>query len=357
MTGQPDLTDRFPEELAALLAPLGVPAFRGKQLFSWIHKRLATSFADMTDLPVSLREALTAQFSLTDLHQQQRAAAPDNTVKYLFALADGHTVETVYLPEATRATVCVSTMVGCPYGCAFCATGQSGFVRNLTAGEIVEQVYRVQAALPAEQRVTNVVYMGMGEPLGNYDAVLRSVRLLIHPLGLDLAQRHITLSTVGLTPGIDRLADEGLQVNLAISLHAPTQAGRVRWLPIARQYPLGGVMASARTFVHRTGRKVAFEYTVIPGGNDSEEDAKALGRLLRHLQCMVNIIPLSPTEGGVAGVQPSPGSALPAAEHFAEMLRALGLDAVVRRSRGQEITGACGQLRRRSPSGKASSQR
>lgn len=345
--GRPELKGLFPDELAAALAPLELPAYRGKQLFSWMHRRLAPAFAVMSDLPAELRARLDAAFTLATLELRQAAAAPDGTTKSLFALADGHTIETVYIPEATRGTVCVSTMVGCPFGCTFCATGQSGFTRHLSAAEIVDQVYRVQASLPAGQRVSNVVYMGMGEPLGNYEAVLRSIRLLIHPQGLNLAQRHLTVSTVGLTPAMERLATEGLQVNLALSLHAPTQAGRLKLLPIAKKYPLDGVMAAARTYVRRTGRKVTFEYTVVPGSNDAEDDARLLAGLVRHLQCLVNVIPLNPTEGLPPGLRLPAADLAARAERFAALLRRHGVEAALRRSRGGEIAGACGQLRRR----------
>jgi 23S rRNA (adenine2503-C2)-methyltransferase len=337
----------FPEELAALLTPLGVPAFRAKQIFAWLHRRLVTDFAAMTDISTELRATLAANFALTVLQVRQAVSSPDGTTKYLFALADGHIVETVYIPETARGTVCVSTMVGCPFGCTFCATGQSGFVRNLSAAEIIDQVYRIQAALPEGRRVTNVVYMGMGEPLANYDNVLRSVRLLIHPQGLDLAQRRITISTVGLTPAIERLAEEGLQVNLAISLHAPTQAGRVRLLPIAKKYPLPELMAAARQYVLRTGRKVTFEYTVIPGSNDHEEDALALAGLVRHLQCLVNVIPLNPTAGMPSGMRLPATELVTRAEQFVILLRRHGVEAALRRSRGGDVAGACGQLRNR----------
>ncbi len=350
-TTQPDPTGCFPSELAALIAAHGAPAFRGKQLFSWLHKRLAMEFDEMTDLPVELRCTLADAYRLTVLRTAHTAAAPDGTVKYLFTLADGHTVETVLIPARMRATVCVSTQVGCPFGCVFCATGQSGFIRNLTAAEIVQQVYRVQAVLPADRRVTNIVYMGMGEPLANYDAVLRSVRLLIHPLGLDLAQRHITLSTVGITPGIERLAEEGLQVNLALSLHAPTQAARVKLVPVAKKYDLDGLLAAVRHYVRRTGRKATFEYTVVPGGNDADADAAALAQLTRGLQCLVNVIPLNPNEGLPAGMKLSANELLTAAECFADAVRRHGAEVALRRSRGGEVTGACGQLRRRTETG------
>jgi 23S rRNA (adenine2503-C2)-methyltransferase len=346
-----DLKGLLPEELATALQPLRGPAFRGRQVFGWMHRRLAADFAEMTDLPAPLRARLAEEFRLTTLREVSRQEAADGTTRFLFALADENTLESVYIPAATRATVCISSQVGCPFGCRFCATGQSGFVRNLSAAEIVDQVYRVQAALPEGRRISNVVYMGMGEPLANYEQSLRSVRLLLHPLGLNLAQRHITLSTVGITPGIDRLADEGLQVNLAISLHAPTQAGRLKLLPIAKKYPIDDLIAAARRYVHRTGRKVTFEYTVVPGSNDSPGDALQLAALVRGLQALVNVIPLNLNEGAMPGLKLSPPELIAAAERFTALLRGHGVEAALRRSRGEEVTGACGQLRRRTMGG------
>ncbi|HEY3415838.1 MAG TPA: 23S rRNA (adenine(2503)-C(2))-methyltransferase RlmN [Armatimonadota bacterium] len=345
--GKPDLKGLLPEEIAARLEPFGAQAFRGKQLFAWLHRRLAGDFAAMTDQPQDCRQLLEDNFRLTTLRVKQEHAAPDGTVKYLFELSDGQCIETVYIPAAHRATVCVSTQVGCAFRCTFCATGQSGFTRHLTAAEIVDQVYRVQAALPEGRHVTNVVYMGMGEPLANYDNVLRSIRLLTHPLGMNLGQRHLTISTVGLVPSIERLVEEGLQVNLAISLHAPTQEGRARLVPIAKKHDLDSLMAAARLYVKRTGRKVTFEYTVVPGSNDAPEDAKALAALVRHLQCVVNVIPLNPTEGLPPGMRLHISVLREKAEAFTELLRGHHIEVALRRSRGGEVQGACGQLRRK----------
>ncbi|HEX2949973.1 MAG TPA: 23S rRNA (adenine(2503)-C(2))-methyltransferase RlmN [Armatimonadota bacterium] len=356
-TGKSDIKGYLPDELVEALAPLGIPAYRGKQIFSWLHRRLVHDFSVMTDLPADLRTVLTNAFNITVLSKRHEDIAEDGTTKYLFALADGQCIETVYIPEATRGTVCVSTMVGCPFGCTFCATGQSGFTRNLTAAEIVDQVYRVQAALPEGRHVTNLVFMGMGEPLANYTNVLYAIRLLIHPQGLNLAQRRITVSTVGITPAMERLADEGLQVNLALSLHAPSQEGRLKLLPIAKKYPLDGVMTAARQYVRRTGRKVTFEYTVVPGSNDTDEDARKLTELVRHLQCLVNVIPLNPTEGLPRGMRLSATELRARAEHFVVTLRRHGVEASLRRSRGGEVAGACGQLRRRMENGVQASRR
>jgi len=346
-TCKPDVKELYPEELTALLIAQGIPAFRSRQLFDWLHRRVVTEFPAMDNLPAALRATLAEHYILTTLQAAQEERARDGTTRTLFQLTDGLSIETVAIPEKERVTVCVSTQVGCPFGCVFCVTGQSGFTRNLRAAEIIEQVYRMQASLPEGRRVTNVVYMGMGEPLANYDAVLRSVRLLIHPQGLNLAQRHVTLSTVGNTPGIERLTGEGLQVNLAISLHSPTQEGRLRLLPIANTYALTGLMTAVRQYVRHTGRKVTFEYTVAPGRNDREEDAAGLAELLRGLQAMVNVIPLNPGATLPRDLQLAPEVLLAAAERFTALLQRRHVEAALRRSRGQEVSGACGQLRGR----------
>ena len=342
----PDIGALYPQELARRFTARGVPAFRAKQLFAWVHRKMINDFSEMHTLPAALRANLAEEFHLTTVKTHRSFTAGDGTTKYLFMLEDGHVIETVYMPEKTRGTVCVSTMVGCPVGCSFCASGQSGFVRNLTASEIVQQVYRVQAALPEDRRVSHVVYMGMGEPLANYDQVLRSVRLLIHADGLNLAQRHITISTVGILPGIERLSHEGLQVNLAISLHAPTQQGRERFIPVAKKYPIDDLMTSARHYVQRTGRKVTFEYTVAPDVNDAESDAIALSKLVRHLQCLVNVIPLNPIDRPGDDARQIAQRTLERAERFVGYLTTHHVEAALRRSRGADIAGACGQLRR-----------
>lgn len=344
------------QELAALLRPHSVPAYRAKQIFNWIHGKLVTDFAAMSNLPQALRSTLATEFTFTSLEIHREFTSGDGTKKYLFMLEDGNVIETVYIPGKSRSTVCVSTMVGCPFGCEFCASGKSGFVRNLTASEIIQQVYRVQAALPEGQRVSNVVYMGMGEPLANYDPVLRSVRLLIHPDGLNLAQRHITISTVGVLPGMERLSHEGLQVTLAISLHAPTQQQRQLIVPSAKKYPIDEIITSARHYVQRTGRKVTFEYTLVPGRNDGEHNADALAKLLRYLQCMVNVIPVNPTDKPDENSAANAKLTMERAERFVEYLANRHLEVALRHSRGVEIAGACGQLRRQEHSKRVKSE-
>jgi 23S rRNA (adenine2503-C2)-methyltransferase len=361
---RPDLLGLAPDELEALLADLGQPAYRARQLFSWLHH--GTSFEEMSDLPASLRARLAECATAGSLRLGERLTARDGASKFGFHTGDSHLIETVLIPHANRNTVCVSSQIGCRYRCLFCATGKQGLTRDLTAGEIVEQVVRVQQAVRSGQGGvasvaryrSNVVFMGMGEPLENYDAVLKAVRLLNHPWGLHIAARHIAISTCGLPDGIRRLADEGLQVALAISLHAATDELRTRLVPVNRKYPLAELMSAAREYVDRTRRKVTFEWVVAPGLNDTPEQARALARSL--MQAMVNLIPHNPPEAGkpatpsVARVEraiegtrpadkPDPGPALA----FAQRLRRLGLEVAVRRSRGGEVLGACGQLRER----------
>jgi len=334
-SGRPDLLGLLPERLVALLAELGQPAYRARQVFAWLHR--GAGFQDMTDLPASLRRRLAETSTAGTLRVAARQTAPDGAAKFGFTTADDNLIESVLIPHPRRTTVCVSSQIGCAVGCQFCATGQQGLVRDLTAGEIVEQVVRVQqAALP--HRVTNVVFMGMGEPLANYDAVVRAVRLLNHPWGLHIAARHIAISTCGLPAQIIRLAAEGLQLGLAISLHAATDEMRDRLVPINRRHPIADVLQAAREYACRTGRKVSFQWVVVPGVNDTSDQARRLGRLLRGLPAMVNLIPENPTGGSGT---PDARAALA----FARLLRGQGIEVAVRRSRGTEVLGACGQLR------------
>jgi len=334
---RPDLLGLLPEELDLFIRGLGQPAYRARQLFTWLHRGAA--FADMTDLPLPLRERLPHLARAGSLELADRRTARDGTTKCGFRTADGHLIESVFIPHADHTTVCVSSQVGCAFGCSFCATGQRGLVRSLAASEIVEQVVKVARAVqPA--RVRNVVFMGMGEPLANYDAVLRAVRLLNHPGGLHVGARHLTISTCGLPQQIRRLAGEGLQLNLAISLHGATDEVRTQLVPLNRTHPLAEVIAAARVYAQATGRKVAFAYVVVPGLNDTPAQARRLAALLRGLPAMVNLLPQHPAEAR-GRIDSAPATA------FAEALRALGLEVAVRRSRGAEVLGACGQLRER----------
>lgn len=334
---KPDLLGLLPEELALFLRGLGQPAYRARQVFAWLHR--GAGFADMTDLPVPVRERLAELAVAGTLALAEQQTAPDGATRFAFRTADGQIIESVLIPHPGRITVCVSSQIGCAIGCSFCATGQQGLVRSLSAGEIVEQVVRAQRAA-APERVSNIVFMGMGEPLANYEQVVRAVRLLNHPWGLHLGARHLAISTCGLPQQIRRLAQEGLQVALAISLHGATDEVRNQLVPINRTHPLAQVIAAAREYAQVTGRKVAFQYVVVPGLNDTAEQAQALARLLWGMPAMVNLIPRNP-------IRPEERFDPAPAARFAARLRALGLEVAVRRSRGAEVLGACGQLRDR----------
>ncbi|MDR7416304.1 MAG: 23S rRNA (adenine(2503)-C(2))-methyltransferase RlmN [Armatimonadota bacterium] len=335
----PDLRSMTEAEMVEALTSMGEPSYRGRQLARWVHARGASSFAEMTDLPKTLRAELATRARLTRLEIRQRLTSPDgSTIKYLFACPDGSTVESVWMRYADgRRSVCVSTQVGCAMACAFCATGLAGLSRNLTAGEIVDQVYAMQR--DQRERPTHVVFMGMGEPLANYGATVRAVRLLNAPYGLGIGIRRITVSTVGLVPQIRRLAQEGLDLNLAVSLHAPTDDLRARLVPIAGRYPLGELLEACRFYIARTRRRITFEYVLLAEVNDTLEEARALGRLLRGMLCHLNLIPWNPVPG-LAFRRP-PGERV---REFARIVRAYGIPTTVRVERGTEIMAACGQL-------------
>jgi 23S rRNA (adenine2503-C2)-methyltransferase len=355
-----DLLGLTSEEMAAWAAQLGEPRFRGAQLSAWIYQSLAATFEEMTNLPLRLRDRLAATATIAGPRLRGELISRDGrTRKVLLELADGKLIESVLMlyPASAegraRASVCISTQAGCAYGCTFCATGQMGFERHLTVGEIVGQVVYLARALRANpwvcpdgqtlEHITNVVLMGMGEPLHNYDNVLHAVRVLIDPHGLNLGARHITLSTVGLVPGILRLADEGLQINLAISLHAPNNDMRLTTMPVTRKYPLEDLLAACHAYAERTNRQVTFEYVLLAGLNDGVEHAAELARLLAPLRQLahVNLIPVNAT---AADYRPPSGAAIRA---FRDELTRGGVSNSVRAERGDDIAAACGQLRTR----------
>lgn len=337
----PDLfIDLYPEELAGRLKAMGEPAFRARQIFGWLHKGAA--YQDMLNIPAALREKLAA----ADVGQPVRilerfVSQTDGTEKYLFELADGHCIEGVLMRYKHGATLCISTQVGCRMGCAFCASTLEGCIRNLTAGEMLGQVLCVNRRLTGE-KVHNIVLMGSGEPLDNYDNVVRFLRLVSHEMGLNIGLRHISLSTCGLAPNMERLADEGLPVTLSVSLHAPNDAVRLQIMPIARTYSIERLMAACRLWVEKTGRRIVFEYALIDGVNAETDQARQLSRLLRGLQCHVNLIPLNDVkERSLKGVTRK------TAEAFLKELENCHISATIRREMGDDIQGACGQLRRR----------
>ncbi|MGD9782502.1 MAG: 23S rRNA (adenine(2503)-C(2))-methyltransferase RlmN [Kiritimatiellia bacterium] len=331
----------FPEELQALCQAAGQPAFRAKQLWQWLQVQGATRWDQMGNLPRALKDKLAETHTPEPAKIMKESGDPGGTRKWLVGLDDGESIETVLIPARDRNTVCVSTQVGCKMGCAFCASAKCGFARGLSAGEIVAQVQLVAAALG--RRPDNVVYMGMGEPFDNYDEVLKSVRLLNHPDGLNVGARRITLSTSGIVPGIRRLAGEGLQVELSVSLHAPNPELRRKLMPIENKYPMEALLWECADYTAKTKRHITFEYTLIRGVNDAVRDAEELAGRLRRFPCRVNLIPLSPV-GEFAGEAP-PREAM---EAFLRVLERRGVEGTLRESKGKGVDAACGQLRRRS---------
>jgi 23S rRNA (adenine2503-C2)-methyltransferase len=332
-------------ELEGLLTGWGEPAYRARQLWAWIWRRLATDYWEMTDLPKALRARLASELPLTlPRPGALQLDAEEGTEKVLLRYSDGQAVEVVLMRQPPRRTICISTQVGCPVGCAFCATGRMGFIRNLTAGEIAAQVLHYARILARSgERVTNVVVMGMGEPLLNYDATLKAIRNLNDPHGFALGARRFTVSTVGVVPGIYRLAEEGLQVKLAISLHAPRDELRLKLVPLADRWPIAEIMRAADAYVKATGRRVSYEYVLLSGVNDSPREARELARLLSGRLAHVNLIPFNPAPG-IPFERPREARV----EAFRRELLRRGIEVTVRRSRGVRIRAGCGQLYTRS---------
>ena len=330
-----------PDTIAATLADLGQPAYRAGQVYEALTRGLVADFAAVTTLPLSVREELARRLSPLSLTEvETRAAAKGSARKTLFQAADGSPVEAVLMLVAGRATVCVSTQVGCAVGCAFCASGRLGLSRDLTAEEMVDQVFHFARILRADgdRRVTNVVFMGMGEPFHNYDQTLRACRLLNDAKGFGLAARGISVSTVGVVPGIDRFAAEPLQLNLAVSLHAATDDLRDRLVPLNKTYPLDALFAACARYVEATRRKLLFEYVVLRGVNDTPAQASALARRLRRPLYHLNLIAYNETGGEFS--RPEPGEV----EALRGRLERAGVSVTVRNSPGGDIEAACGQL-------------
>ena len=342
MNEQPpiDLYGLTEPEWRDLFTAWGQPAYRAEQVRKWVYDRGVTRFEEMTNLPKALRERLEEEATLGTLSLATERESADGTVKRLWRLSDGQLVESVLMPYRDgRRTACISSQAGCAMGCVFCATGQMGFARHLSASEIFQQAAVFAGELrEREERLSNVVLMGMGEPFHNYDAVLVAIRRMMAELGI--GARHITVSTVGLVPQIRQFAKEGLQVGLAISLHAATDAARGALLPVNRKWPIAELIAACREYVDATGRRVSFEWALIAGKTDTVPQARALGKLLRGLNCHVNLIPLNPT-GGYDG---APTDA-PEANEFVHILQGYGVPATVRVRRGIDIEAGCGQLK------------
>ncbi len=347
------LLDLTYEQLEQLMADWGEPKFRAQQSWAWLYRDLATDFAQMTNLSRALRERLASDAVIELIHPVVELTSNDGyTQKSLFRLRDGQTIETVLMGYHARRTVCISTQVGCAMDCPFCATGQAGFTRNMTSGEIVSQVLftarRLRAhagpanapALPSARGITNVVFMGMGEPFVNYQPMWHAVERLTDPRGFGLGARHITISTVGIIPAIEKFAREHLQVNLAVSLHAPNDELRDQLVPINKRFPIAQLMQACRAYQRATKRRISFEYALISGVNDSLAHARELARLLKGLIAHVNLIPLNPTAGST--LHPTARVQVRA---FRDVLERHGIPATVRIGRGLDINAGCGQLR------------
>ncbi len=329
----------LPEQLADLMKQLGQPAYRAKQVFRWLQQGVG-SFDEMSDLPKALREALkeTCRLTRPEILRKQ-VSAHDGTIKYLFGLEDGNSIETVLMQYEHGNSICVSTQAGCKMGCVFCASFDPKKSRDLRPAEILDEILWAQK--DSGRRVSNIVLMGTGEPLDNYENVMTFLRLVSHPEGLNIGMRHISLSTCGLVPMIRRLEEERLQLTLSVSLHAPNDALRSRLMPVNRRWPLGELMPACRHYFEATGRRISFEYAMIRDVNDTAACARQLIGLLRGFSCHVNLIPLNHVEG--SPLVPSTRENL---RWFQNELIRNGLNATVRRSLGGDIAASCGQLRR-----------
>ncbi|PYQ43451.1 MAG: 23S rRNA (adenine(2503)-C(2))-methyltransferase RlmN [Acidobacteria bacterium] len=338
-SGKPNLFGLDRAALSQVVAGLGEPAYRAEQIYLWLYRRRVRTVAEMTDLAKGLREALAAAYDLRWPEVVERRHSRDGTVKYLFRLDDGATIESVYIPEDRRRTICISTQAGCPLKCAFCLTGISGYKRNLKPWEILGQVATVMAEAPPEPKAWNVVVMGMGEPLLNYESTVIALRALMDPDGFAVAPKKLTLSTVGILPALEKLMQEPVRPNLAISLHAPTKALRRELMPIEERYDIQDVIAAAQRYPIPHGGAVTYEYVLLGGVNDQPTHARALVRLLAGAHGKVNLIPLNPAPE-IPFAPPSPE----AIDEFCRILSEARITVSVRRPRGQDILAACGQL-------------
>ncbi len=339
-----DIRSCFPEEIETAVQQLGEKPFRARQIFQWIHQHHVESWDDMTSLGKGLRQKLKEELPLPGVDVLARQVSrQDPTVKYLFGFADGQGVESVLMRYHYGASICVSSQVGCRMGCSFCASTLGGLVRNLTAGEMAHQVSAVHRLdIPEGERAHSLVLMGSGEPLENYDEVIRFMKILNHPLGLGMSYRRMTLSTCGLVPEIRRLAQEGLPVNLSVSLHSVDNEVRSTLMPVNRTYPVDMLLAACREYAQVTGRRITLEYALIQDMNDRQADALALADKVRGIHCHVNLIPLNPVEE--REYQRSDGEKV---RRFLTTLTDKGIPATVRRELGTDIDAACGQLRRK----------
>ncbi|MGG3842422.1 23S rRNA (adenine(2503)-C(2))-methyltransferase RlmN [Anoxybacillus kestanbolensis] len=329
------------EDLQSWVEQQGEKPFRATQIFEWLYKKRVASFEEMTNIPKALRERLDEHFVITTLKTLVQQTSKDGTMKFLFELHDGYSIETVLMRHDYGNSICVTTQVGCRIGCTFCASTLGGLKRNLQAGEIVAQVVKVQKALDeTNERVSSIVVMGIGEPFDNYDELMKFLKIVNHPKGLHIGARHITVSTSGIIPKIYQFADENMQINFAISLHAPNTELRTKLMPINRAYKLPELMEAVRYYIEKTGRRVTFEYGLFGGVNDQIEHAEELAQLIKGLKCHVNLIPVNyvPERNYVR----TPREQIFA---FEKTLKKHGINVTIRREQGHDIDAACGQLR------------
>lgn len=340
MDEKKEIKGLYLKELEREVVEMGFPAFRARQVYQWLHEKLAADLSDMKNLPNPFLQQLRDRFSWTLLEPVDvRISQIDGTRKYLFRLSDGNVIESVWMKYRHGNSVCISSQVGCRMGCRFCASTLDGLARSLSAAEMLEQIYRIQAL--TGERVSNIVIMGSGEPLDNTDQVIRFLRLISDEHGLHISQRNITVSTCGIVPEILRLSEEGFQITLALSLHAPNDQVRKTLMPIANRYALEDVLAACRTYFEKTGRRVTYEYSLVSGVNDNLLEAKALAALLKGMQGHVNLIPVNPIKE-----REYRQSSKQAIEEFRRYLEQHKIPVTVRREMGRDIDGACGQLRK-----------
>lgn len=335
-----DIKSLYLPELEQEIRQLGGKPFRAKQIYQWLHEKLVTDFDDMSNLSKELRQQLKEHFTLTALSPVDvQISKIDGTRKYLFRLADGNVIESVWMQYHHGNSVCISSQVGCRMGCRFCASTLDGLARNLTASEMLDQIYRIQVL--TGERVSNVVIMGSGEPMDNYDNVIRFIRMISDEQGLHISQRNITVSTCGIVPEMKRLAEEDLQITLALSLHAPNDEVRKSLMPIANRYALEDVLEACRYYFEKTGRRLTFEYSLVSGVNDNLQEARALAALLKNMHGHVNLIPVNPIKE-----RDYVQSGQRAIQEFKNYLEKNGINVTIRREMGRDINGACGQLRK-----------
>jgi len=334
-----DIKELDLEQLKETLKVWGQPSFRARQIFSWIYQKGVRDFGRMSDLAVDLRKKLEEEFSILDFTVSRRLRSEDGTEKFLFELADKNLIEAVGIPTEDRITGCISTQAGCRFSCRFCASGKSGFQRNLTCGEMLGEAWYLKYG-SAAGRLTHIVFMGTGEPLDNYDNLLKAIRIMNSPYSFNIGARRITISTCGIIPGIKRLAEEGLQVELSVSLHAADDKTRTGLMPVSRIYPLGELIKACRDYARKTNRQVTFEYVLIKDLNSDLQSAQKLSTILAGFNNKVNLIPANPVRG--MGIEPPNKLEILL---FKDRLLKSGVNVTLRKPRGKDIDAACGQLR------------